>query len=144
MIGCIACDLVQRAALIFHLSPEEMSRQLILHIFDALFICVAEEKPIMRSSKTLSIKVSMIALSLGSPPSCSKKSGPWGCIQNFVENALPGRNIRSSENKLHHSELEPGSFGHFARIPWRLPHEIKFHIGNTRNGSHLVFNLRRQ
>ena len=37
-------DLVQRAALIFHPSPEEMSRQLILHIFDALSICIAKEK----------------------------------------------------------------------------------------------------
>ena len=49
-----------------------------------------------------------------------------------------------SENRLHHSELEPSGFGHLARIPWRFPHEIKFHIGNTRHGSHLVFNLRRQ
>src|SRR6266850_2740315 len=50
--------LVQRAALIIHLSPEEMSCQLILHIFDALFICVAKEKadhPVIEDSVNKSI-----------------------------------------------------------------------------------------
>src|SRR4249919_1246005 len=37
--------LVQRAARIFHGSPEEMSCQLILLIFDAPSVCVAKEKP---------------------------------------------------------------------------------------------------
>jgi len=42
-MSCV--DLVQRAPLIFHFGPEEMSRQLILHGLNALLIRIAKEKP---------------------------------------------------------------------------------------------------
>src|SRR6266850_5608984 len=78
--------LVQWAPLILHPSPKEIGRQLILQIFDALFICVAKEKPdhpVIEDSVNKSIN-DHSQLRLASEL-LKKSLVHGGCIQDFVE-----------------------------------------------------------
>src|SRR5262245_34867022 len=114
-------DLVQRAALIVHVGSEEMSRQLIFQGLDTLPIRIAKEKPdhpIVEHPVNKSINDHSKLLFAAD---LLKKSLVHGDeIQRFVEvcaQATPHPRLT-----LHHAQLQPSGFGHFARIPWRIPY----------------------